>query len=94
MKRSILVSFVFLLLSLPISASDKLVAATQEAKATERVQNQQREALFLTKEQELKALKDKLTAQKAALQSDIDRMSEQFSANEAHLAEKRARTAS
>jgi biopolymer transport protein ExbB len=73
---------------LPVAASTELLDTTQKAKASEQLLNQKRESEFLSEEQKLKAQRDTLIAKRHQLNKRIDSLSEQFSANEASLADK------
>ncbi|WED23344.1 MotA/TolQ/ExbB proton channel family protein [Vibrio sp. JC009] len=87
MKSLMFISLLISLASFPATAST-LLKSTQQARAKEQTMNKQREAEFLSEEQELKALRDSLLARRSQVQSIIDTLSDQFSTNEKLLAEK------
>lgn len=88
MKHRLLLPLILSLLSLPAAASTELLNATKQAKAAEQKFSQQRESEFLSREMELKTLRDNLLARRNQLQSDIDGLSEQFGSNEQRLSDK------
>ncbi len=68
-------------------ASDTLLQKAKQENLQQQSHNTTREAGFKQSEQELQALKNQLTAERAALQSEADALSVTFSENEAELAQ-------
>jgi biopolymer transport protein ExbB len=88
-KLKSLVSVILLMIAAFSSASaDELLDNTKAAYHKQRQENQQREAGFRQTEAELKAHKQALQQQIAALQAESDRLTDIFSQNEKQLADK------
>lgn len=85
--RYLWIAFISLCLPLSVAANSSLLKTTSQAKQSERVLNQQREAEFIDQEQQLNALRKRLLARQVELQNSIDTLSEAFSHNENKLAE-------
>ncbi|MCA2491779.1 MULTISPECIES: OmpH/Skp family outer membrane protein, partial [Vibrio] len=68
-------------------ASDTLLQKAQQENRQQQTHNASRESGFKKTEQELQAIKNKLVAERAALQAEADTLSVTFSENEAELAQ-------
>lgn len=68
-------------------ASDTLLQKAQQESRQQQAHNVSREAGFKQTEQEIQALKNKLAAERAALQTEADALSATFSENEAELSQ-------
>lgn len=68
-------------------ASDTLLQKAQQENRQQQTHNTSRESGFKKNEQELQAIKNKLVAERAALQAEADTLSVTFSENEAELAQ-------
>lgn len=88
MEMKNIISFVLLtLLVSTAQAKTGLLDTTKQVRAEENVANQDREQSFKTQEQALVQLRDTLLAKRATLQTNIEKISDQFSHNEQVLAE-------
>ncbi|HHX8294990.1 TPA: MotA/TolQ/ExbB proton channel family protein [Vibrio diabolicus] len=68
-------------------ASDALLQKAQQENRQQQSHNVARESVFKKTEQELQAIKNKLAAERAALQAEADSLSVTFGENEAELAQ-------
>ncbi|UGA57287.1 MotA/TolQ/ExbB proton channel family protein [Vibrio sp. VB16] len=83
-----IISFVLLtLLVSNVHAQSDLLDTTKQVRVEENVANQNREQSFKAQEQALVQLRDELLVKRGTLQSNIERISDQFSHNEQVLAE-------
>ncbi|WP_413283164.1 MotA/TolQ/ExbB proton channel family protein [Vibrio sp. MA40-2] len=82
---SLLVSILF---TMTCQAENSVLQVTKEAKKQALIDNKARETSFITKQQQLTELRDKLTAQRDSLQAAIDESTVRFSDNEQLLADK------
>ncbi len=87
MRFKRLIAALFCTIAASSYAETNLLQITQDAKVEQQQSNRLREASFKSKEQQYRQKRDALLARKAQLQTDIDTLSEQFTANEQQLAE-------
>ncbi len=84
--KTIAIALFSVTMSLNLHAADSLTSAAKTEQTQQLQHNTQREAGFKLTEQELRAMKAKLVAERNALQKQTDSLTDQFSKNEETLA--------